>query len=55
LSPDSLEFTFLEEPQQRHLGVGSEFSHFVQENRSAVRQLEPTEPPLESASKRFFS
>ena len=52
LSPDSLEFTFLEDPQQRHLGVGREFSHLVQEDRSAVRQLDPTEPSLESASKR---
>jgi len=34
LPPDSLEFTFLKNSQQRHLSIGGEFSHLVRKIRS---------------------
>src|SRR5262249_25999625 len=45
-SPDALEFPFLQYSQQRNLGVGRKFAHLVQENRSAVGQLETAKPAL---------
>ena len=49
---DSLEFPFLQHPQQRDLGVRQEFAHFVEENRSAVGQLETAKPALRGTGER---
>jgi hypothetical protein len=52
LSSDPLEFTFLENPQQRYLRLGRELSDLVQEDRAAIGQLEPAEPALKGAGER---
>src|SRR5258705_3147465 len=51
-SSDPLEFPFLQHSQQGDLNVGRELTHLVQENRSAVRQLESTGPALNGSRKR---
>src|SRR6266478_5472047 len=52
--PHALEFALLEDPQQCHLCVGRKFAHLVQEDRAAVRQLEPTESPLHGPGEGAF-
>src|SRR5512147_2388262 len=39
---DPLEFAFLEHPEQLHLDVERKLTYLVQEQRSAVGQLEPS-------------
>jgi hypothetical protein len=47
--PDALKFAFLQHPQQCHLGVGRQLTHFIEEDRAAVGELEPAEPALEGS------
>src|SRR5262249_30393982 len=49
---DALEFAFLQDMQQRDLGLRQQFAHFIQENRPAISELEAPQPPLRGARKR---
>src|SRR6266850_6388513 len=51
LAAHPIEFPLLEDAQQRDLLVGREFADLVQEDRAAVRQLEPAEAALQGAGK----
>jgi len=51
-SSHALEFMLLEHPQQCHLCIGRQLADLVQEDRSAVCQFEPTEPPLDGTGER---
>src|SRR5262245_47048902 len=46
---DSLEFALLQHAQQHDLGLGGELADLVQEDRSALGQLEATLTPLQSS------
>src|SRR4029450_2002257 len=52
VSPGSLEFPFLPHSQQPDLRVGWKFAHLVEENRSAVGQLETAKPAVRCACER---
>src|SRR5260370_15161601 len=45
-SPYALEFSLLYDSQERGVGVGKEFAHFVQENRPVVSHFEAAKPAL---------
>ena len=48
----ALEFTFLEHPQERYLGLRQEFTDFIEENRAAICQLKTAKTALRSARER---
>src|SRR5206468_747243 len=43
---NALEYSFLQYSEQRDLRLGEEFTHFIQKDGSAVRQLEPAHSSL---------
>ena len=45
-SPDSLQFPFLQYPQERDLRIGQKFAHFIEENRPTVGQFKTAKSPL---------
>src|SRR5437867_2572855 len=49
---DTLEFALLQHAQQHDLGLGGEFADLVEEERSAVGQLEATLAPLQGPGER---
>src|SRR5262245_36005299 len=53
-SPDALELTLLQDTEQCDLRLHRQFANFVEEDRSAVRQLEAAEAPLRRSGERSF-
>src|SRR3989454_9171980 len=51
-APQPFDLPFLKHAQQCDLGLRGELPDFVQEDRAAVRGLEPPESPLERAGER---
>jgi len=52
---DPLEFVLLQHAQQHDLGLGGEFADLVEEDGSAVGQLEATLASLQGSGERPFS
>ena len=51
-APDPLELPFLQHAQELHLGVQRQLSDFIQEDRSAVGQLEASDATLQRSGER---
>jgi len=50
----SIKFAFLQNSEQRHLNVGSEFADFVQEDGTAFSQLKAAQTALQGPGESSF-
>src|SRR5207342_1143873 len=48
----AFKLAFLQNAQQRDLGLHWQIAYFIEKNRAAIGQFESTEPPLNRSSKR---
>src|SRR6266478_5719457 len=53
-SADTLKFVFLQNTQERDLGLEGKFTDFIEEDRTSLRHFEPAQAPLQRSSKRPF-
>ena len=52
VAADPLEFLFLQDPQERDLHFRRQLADFVEEDRSAIRRLETSDPLLQGSRER---
>jgi hypothetical protein len=51
---DALKLTFLQDAEQRNLHIGGDVANFIEENRSAIGQLETAKMSLCGSCERSF-
>jgi hypothetical protein len=54
LTPDGLELVFLQHPKQFGLRLEGELAHFIEEQRSSLRELEPADAAIQGTGESAF-